>query len=168
MTHRLREIRRRAQRALEQHPEPEDDVGSVELLDYTEELEGTLRSIIALVNGVDPEPRTATKDPAAVLQPVQEGQDAALILNYNETMSSRNTPPFAGWLEEHPDGGFLIVHGETRSCALRTYEEVDAFVDEHGPFDPETTTVLRLRHVTDSPEESVGAMLAGKLYPPEQ
>jgi hypothetical protein len=83
------------------------------------------------------------------------------------TDSSRDTPPFAGWLEEHPAGGFLIVHGETRSHALRSYEQVDEYADEHGPFDPDEVTVLRLRHVTDSPAESAAAMLKGKLYPPE-
>jgi hypothetical protein len=82
-------------------------------------------------------------------------------------MGSRDTPPFSGWLEEYPDGGFLIVHGETRSRVLFNYEQVDAYADEHGPFDPETTEVLRLRHVTADPAESVRAMLAEPLYPPE-
>lgn len=39
-------------------------------------------------------------------------------------------PPFAGWLEEHPDGGFLLLHTDgTRSPAICSYPELGEYLE---------------------------------------
>ena len=79
---------------------------------------------------------------------------------------SETPPPFAGWLEEHPEGGFVLVRRDgLMSPVLTSYEAVSLYLDDHdlGPDDLET--VIRARHASDD----LAAFLAfePKLYPPE-
>jgi hypothetical protein len=73
-------------------------------------------------------------------------------------------PGFAGWLEEHPDGGFILVHADGLSPALQSYDAVTDYLDSDGRA---VIQVVRVRHVFSSADEVQDAMRQPKLYPPE-
>lgn len=94
-------------------------------------------------------------------------------------MSDQVPYPFAGWLEEHPDGGFRLWHeGGDHSPMLRSYEELHAyFMRVHRGELPKVEHVDRVRHYRNldglSEEEREEAMtdIIGKVldksHPPE-
>jgi hypothetical protein len=76
-------------------------------------------------------------------------------------------PPFAGWLDEHPGGGFTIVHddgsttdGLTTEAAVRT---TLARIDR-GELPP-VERVIRVRHVIVGPPDPRDF---SQLFPPDE
>jgi hypothetical protein len=73
--------------------------------------------------------------------------------------------PFAGWLEEHPDGGFILVHADdSHSPPLTSYEAVVEYLGDEAV--PPVETVLRLEHVLGEGEDPY-YRLEHKPHPPE-
>lgn len=68
-------------------------------------------------------------------------------------MSVELGPPFTGWLEEHPDGAFLVLlSDQTDSGPLTTYEAVSDFLASVEPS-VDVEQVVRIRHSMTGPDD---------------
>ena len=81
-------------------------------------------------------------------------------------MRPSEQPPFAGWLEEHPDGGFVILHEDGDRSGVLTSATA---VDDHfaGLSQPSFGfEVLRIRRVYSDADSLASGLADQKLYPP--
>jgi hypothetical protein len=76
-------------------------------------------------------------------------------------------PPFAGWLEEHPDGGFIILCRGEMSDPLTSYEAAADYFEAREIVPGDDVTVIRMRHVQVVNDGDEIALPEPKLYPPE-
>ena len=69
--------------------------------------------------------------------------------------------PFAGRLEDHPEGGFVLMHDGRTSPALTTYEAVSDYIEKENL---DAFEVVRVRKIMSPSDEFT---FDPKPYPPE-
>lgn len=84
----------------------------------------------------------------------------------------RIPPPFAGWLEEHPDGAFLLVYEDGDRVTILSYEELEEQRDRdeaagRSPVQVARVRVARALEDIDLDDPSTWPWRQQKLYPPD-